>query len=817
MNTNDMYYNTTNLTEETFINRTEIRNTLKKYYNCFNIDSTNMFKVFYIYGFGGMGKTHLIKYLKNDFLKTIPAKIIIHITFEIQENNQLLYSLIKIRKTFNHPCPIFDYALLYYWNLERIEKLNDEFVKILKQDILSAYADMGINLMSLGNSSSSISFGGIHDIINDMHMKIQNHRVKTEIHDIIQMEGSEILNNLPVFLARDIKEYMHCHSMNYIFLFDSYQQSAPYSESEEWLLHFINELQKGLFIITGREKLLWESTLYKIEKYYLDVYPEEDARSFLGTIIPPSNSEVLDTIIKVSGCIPIYVALAYDLYKQEQNVTPNQLIEKVKFTDRRKLVQHFINHLKNEWQDIILYLAAIRIFNNDIFEYLIDDLHLPCSKLDFDEIINVSLFKYIENSNGFYKLHDVISDNAVYILKSNKVNKIFDSYLRFIAQRGIYINLMMNDLEAMLTLFTNILEICINDLYAIQINQKIIEEIIDLFLIISDTRIVFPLPKPSPNYSIELNDMLYFMNAIAFEKENTNNTIENLRKIEKPILFGKHFKSYNIILKYEESLIGNYQSLKEYLEQLKIGLTEADQAEWYYLKTYIYLSDYYMMEGDFVQSYQCLEKLRAFISLNIYHTDNYFLIERSIGHIYRFNYDFEEANKRYKELLKLYNKTPSLKVYLLVNLCETKCFINPDYVIRNFSEALEYTERFHNLKNKAKLYYARGIAFTLLHKYTEAMDDINISIHINERDGYLSGKLFAYQAKAFCEYAKNGYISKPTLEEITLLVKKLKVYEFLLYPLHLIQNTINNPTDIKWINPSKTEANCKAFIKRLRS
>ncbi len=816
MNTYDIYYNSTNLHEETFIDRTEIRNILEKYYSLFNIDGTNMFKVFYIYGFGGMGKTCLIKYLKKEFLSTIPSNLIIHISFEIQENNQILYSLIKIRKAFNHPCPVFDYAILYYWNLERIERLNDEFVKLLKGDIFSAYTDVGITIASSLFEFIALSFGDVQNIINDLHMKIQNLRIKTAIHEILQMDSNEICENLPLFLARDIKDYMHKNAINYIFLIDSFQQSIPYSESEEWLLSFISELQRGLFIITGREKILWKVHSYKIEKLHLDIYPEKEARDFLGRIIPDSRYDILDTIISTSGCIPIYVSLAFDLYKQEQDISTDDLIKKSKFNDRKSLVRHFINHLNPNWQEIIIYLAVVKIFNNDIFEYLIDDLNLSCSKLDFEEIVNVSLFKYIENSNGLYKLHNVISSNAVYILKPNVINKIFNSYLVYISKRSIYKNLINNDLESIITLFKNIIDICIDNSYSINYSKKILENIIDLFLVISDTRAAFPIPKPSLSYASEINDVLYFMNAIADEKVNTNDTLYKLKQVKNPSLFGKHVISYNIVLKYQESLIGNYMPFKDYLENVKRTFTEFDQTEWFYLKTFIYLADYYMMEGDFVKAYGYLENLRDALSLDIYHTDNYFLLERSIGHIYRFNYDFEKASEKYKNLLERYNDSPSLKVYLLVNLCETKCYIHPHYVIEHFSEAMRYVEQFQNLKNKAKLYYSRGIAYILLRKYTLAMEDINMSIQINQKDGYSSGKLFAYQAKAFCEYGENGSISNQTMKDINKLIQELNVYKFLLYPLCLIQGNMQKMDKIKWIDSEITEKNCKEFIKRLR-
>ncbi len=222
-----------------------------------------------------------------------------------------------------------------------------------------------------------------------------------------------------------------------------------------------------------------------------------------------------------------------------------------------------------------------------------------------------------------------------------------------------------------------------------------------------------------------------------------------------------------------------------------------------------------MMEGEFIKSLEYLRMLENSLSLEIYNTDNYFLVKRSIGHIYRFNYDFATAIWYYDELLKYYNDNKSICVYLLVNLCETKCYVDPQYVVKNFSEILTYVEQFHNLKNKAKLFYSRGIAYTLLHKYAEAESDIEISIKINEMDGYSSGILFAYEAKAFWEYGKYGMISAETVSKIEQLIKENKVYDFLKYPIYLITNKVADLKPIKWLNYKVTKDNCENFINRL--
>lgn len=815
MNTYDILYNNINLPEEHFINREEICNIINSCYNQFNIDGANMFEVFYIYGFGGMGKTCLVKFLKKNFLKTISRKTIIHITFEIQENSQMLYSLIKLRKKFNHSCPIFDYALLYYWDLERIERLDDDFINLIKSDIVSAYIDLGVNFSPFNNQLPS--FGELQKIINSLNRKIKNIRIREAIYKITEMEANEIYENLPVFLAADIKKYMQQHNTNYIFIFDSYQQSLPYSESEEWLLAFINELQRGLYIITSREKTNWNPETYRIQKYHLDIYPEKETRIFLQTVIPDSRADIIEAIIEASGNIPIYVSLAYDLYLKEKTITADNLIKKSKFRDRATLVRHFINHLKKEWQDTIIYIACIKLFNEQIFDFLIDDLNLLCPKLDFYEIVQVSLVKYTENSNDLYKLHDVFCSNAISILPAEKINKIFNSYLKYLSQRGIYETLLSQRLETSISLFLNVIDLCIEYSDQLHWDKHNSQNLIDLFLIIADTRIALPLPKASVSFTTQINDFLYFMDAILYEKVNTKETIFKLKKINNPQLFGKHIKSYNLILKYAEALNGDYVSFKNCLETMEGNYNESERGEWYYLKTSIYLSDYYMMEGRFINAYTLLDELKNSISLEIYNTDNYFLVERSLGHIYRFNYDFDSATEKYESLLKQYENNPLLKVYLLVNLCETKCFYTPEYVIEKFSEALKLVDRFHNLKNKGKLYYSRGIANTLLKRFPEALNDIDTSIQINQEDGYRSGELFAYQAKAFYEYGKNGFITSETTQTIDNIVAELKVYEFLKYPIQLINGTLTTMENINWLNFKNTKKNCEKFIKNLAS
>lgn len=813
MNTYETFYYGALNKKENFINRIQIREKLLNVYERFNIDNTNLFEVYSIYGFGGMGKSHLLKYLRYKFKETLPENTLICTSFEIQENTQKIYGLTKIRKAFNHSCPIFDFALLCYWDREHIEQINSDFAKLLKNDFLSSCSNL-FAYVALFDFLSLPSFGDLQNIVNNVNNKWKSLKIKNMIYQIQEMESDEILEHLPIFLATDMKKYMETHNKNFIFILDSYQQSKPYSESSEWLFLFINELQKGFFIITSREKLNWNPVNYVIHSFRLESYPVEEAREFLVKTISNLRMDIVETILESTDCIPIYMSLAVSIYEKEKNITVENLIAKSKFQDRNLLVKHFVNHLNSNWQDMILCLSAIKIFNSNIFDFLIDDLNLPCPKTDFYDIVQISLLSYIDYSENLYKIHDVFCANAILILEKSKKLRIFHSYLTYLAKREIYYLITTQQVSSAITLFKNVIDIEIN-LSKENLSLQEIEDTIDIFFIISNTRALFTLPKPSSMYTTNINDLLYFMDSILYEKESTFQTEKKLKSVKNPSNFGKHEISYNIILKYVLSLRGNYTEFKTYLETLKESFSSDDKKEWYYLKTYIYLIDYYIMEGEFLKAYSLILDEQEFFSKEIGSVDDYFLLQRLEGHMWRFNYNFKEASKVYQNLLINYDENLSLKVYLLTNLCETKCFYDPQYVIDNFRETNKYVKQFHNLKNEAKLYYSRGIAYTLLGKYKKAYDDINTSIQINKEDGYKSGELFAYIAKAFWEYATKSSVTCKTLAHIKKLIEINKVYDFLLYPIYMIKQEEDLKPSVSWIEEQLTINNIKDFLNRL--
>lgn len=810
-----------------FVNRTEIRNIIMQ--ECeHKMQNSDYFKVIAIYGIGGIGKTKLIEKIKETIDNSQYRRKVLHISFEIDKNRQSLDNLIKIRREFGKRCCLFDYALLFYWDRNRSERLNDDFINSLKHNFITDIFDMLLNISETTLSllypeliiPSIPTLSDIFDFINSLSTKIINTKYKDILQSIPSLSDNQILDNLPIYLGMDIlQETKKDNNTPIVFIFDSYQQSQPYSESQEWLLKLIGTIHKGLFLITGREELQWEDDNNEIMIYPLKAFPEEAARELLETYIPEDQQELIETIIESTECVPIYLDLAIKVYKSELNNYPQAIVDKSLFTDRSLLVRQFINHMPQHWQDLLINLSVIRIFNQDIFEYIIKDQQLLCPLTDYYDIVNVSLIDYQENTGELIKLHDVFCKNGSKILSSQIKLKIFRSYQRYLSKRAIshYSKL---SLKAMVTLFLNVLTLEAQLTKELSLEVSDWEQTLDMFFILYDMKAQFVPPKPNPQYTDDYNDILYLVSSINHKSISTIESVQLFEAIKKPEIFGKHKKSYMILWKYAVSLLGKYDEWYTLLLNIKSELQDNDIGEWYDTRTKLYLADYWIMEGSFKKAYKALLDMKNYMLSNYISEDDALLIYRYIGHMYRFNLDCNNAATAYLDVFNYIKDSLFNDVYIKTNLCETYCYFNPEYFIEHFDEILSLAQQLKHIKNIGKLHYARAIAKIVLKDYSGASFDIKESIRINHEDGYQSGELFAYMAQSYLDYAVYGTVRRITRKKILNLINQNNVYTYFLLPLYIMSNSEQKIEELRdkfeWLDFDFTLKQYQRFFASLR-
>lgn len=802
-----------------FIDRSEIRD-LVMYEIQHKMQQENYFKVISIYGIGGIGKSCLINELKNN-INELPRKYkILHISFEVENNRQYVENLIRICDTYDKPCISFAYAVMLYWERTSVLQLDTKFMKKISSTFLTDLIDffsetLGGNLPFVSEIIPNIpSISNILECTGKILNEVKKIPYYQQLKELDKYSSKELLEALPILLGQDIfyNEYSKKTKNPIIFLFDSYLQSIPYSESVEWLLNLIGAIHKGLFIITSREKLLWQDDEHDIFPYELKSYPEYETKEYLKEYI--SDPELIDMIITSTQCVPIYVELALSVYQSELSCQSSDLVNKALFTDREKLAVTFINHLKPEWQEVLMNLAVVRIFNKNIFEHIVKSQNLNCPIYDYEEIVQVSLLQYIEDLNSLVKIHDVFCKNVCKVLSAQRKIDILHSYLTYIISREAY-RQDINQVSILLTLFINILHIEIELSSKIVLPTIIIEETLDLFFMLLNIKAAFTPIEPIGNNS-NVNDMLNLMNAIFSKKSSTPKAINYLNEIKNPSDLGRHKKSYDIFKKYTFSLTGEYYSLKESLLEYKDSLTSKEALYWYYSQIELYAIDFLNMEGNFMKSHNIIMNFEQRLDDSIFSFDNFYQLQRYKGHLFRFNLFLDKAFNEYSRVLENPMCSLEMKAYIYTNLIESKCYFDYKYIDENFDKALSYAEMDKQIKNIGKLYYSRAITNICRKNYEQAEKDINKSLLLNQKDGYQSGELFAYMAQAFLEFGKWGVITPNTFQHIDDMLEANKVYAFFQLPLAMMCNQMAKIEkchyDFKWIDFDYTYRTYQKFF-----
>lgn len=814
--------------ERTFTDRAEIMELLNEAVTKLN-EGSSVFQVFSIHGIGGIGKTRLVK----EFSKIISPDPAVFVSFEIEKRGEVINNLYKIRKEIEYSCPFFDFALLRYWEMTNPAVLNDQFMDMFHKNFFISTLDFVAEIVDipLGTLESKFTLppvitpSTIIDFMNAICRRIPQFKHSSLFNTISSTSADRLVERLPTLLGLEIGHLVSVGKMlTPIFVFDSYQESQPYSESEEWLYHLIKGAGRGVYIVTSREPLHWKENGGHLIVHNLQCYPEDEARKLLEETIS-NRPDLVDQIIESTQCVPIYIDLALNVYESEKTVVGEVLIEKALFCDRHKLVHHFISHMKSSWQSVVLDLATIRVFNFGVFEHLVKCNMLDCAPYEYSTIIQSNLFSYISESknSNLYKLHDVFCKDALSGRPASECYSIYRCYLEYLCHRRDIL-VQENNGTSLAALFKNAVGLAVDLEERLllegtmqSIDQSVAEQILDIFFTLVANKVHF-VPVSFENIKTKtMRKVCQFVYIKTYEKLNTRQTLNALERLGDVSCFGKHILSYEAVLFYTKSLAGYYSELEAWVNHIDSQLDDQAKCEWFYNRIKIYQADCYMLNGQFRLA------LETLILLNNGYTsaEDHYSIDRTIGHVQRFNFQLVESQKTYSSLMKDYHNNSIYREYLAANLAEAQCYFpDGDFIKRN-QKILASMQTPYNVKNKGKVLYALAIANTVKKHYRTAQSQINECININRKDGYQSGELFAYMAQAYLDYAQIGTVAQNTNAQIEHLLTCNGVYTYFRLQLAIMIGDTSEIASIgesyDWIDFLHTEKECRRFLSQLRN
>lgn len=819
MNFEDLF----NKTDIEFVDRDELFDTVKREYYHMKYEP-DYYKVFSIYGMGGIGKSRLLTEIKTMLNKSFSddsQMVVLYLSLEILDSSNYLNALIQLRKQISCACPLFDYALLTYWNRTQITKLDDDFIKTLKNqwyDVLNTTATLvSIPLTSL-SQFLSIPFNTMIEIVEKgfRYFKLKHYSklFSNKIKDISTLATNDLIDCLGAFLGLEINR-LYCEKPLFIIV-DAYQQYSM-ANFINWLPEVIKLAKTGLFIISSRE-IIDFSFLAKehIISYELKQLPLNEAYNLLQKSIPTICHEAIEHILNISECVPIYLECTINTY---QNILSNNTFcdDSVfyMYKNRNEIIRKFFSHLNENERDIMLGLSLIQIFNQDIFIMLLG-LFPNANILEYNKIRSLTLVTQITINSDFYKVHNVIHKNVIGILEYNLRYQIFQYYIDCISKKII---ILTNESQTVM-LYRHIIQLIIDNQF--EVHTKEVELLLDIFFQIKQTQmLVLPVGISEFMSYKPLEEIYYFTKAVSEEREDTHIRLCYLKNIDfENNTLGKHNKSLRIINGYLNQWLGDNLILMQYLETAYLSLKPEEIREWYYAQTIIFWADHQTIIGNFQQAIDALQPFQHEIQKYSEQENSIFQSIRHMGHIYRFNFFLEEAYNTY-----IMTQNPDGKfnnsiqeIYIITNICESNCYLNPNSVLKYCFHGLKLGKKLNDSKSLAKIYYSLSIVNLHNRQYKRVRKFIRKSMYYNKKDGYELGLLFPMLVELYLQFSLDLPLRTKNL---TCMLQRVQVYGFLQLPISIMQNNINEINKIKlqyeWLDFDKTLKTYQDFLCLLNS
>ncbi|NYB74515.1 hypothetical protein HZF24_10245 [Sedimentibacter hydroxybenzoicus DSM 7310] len=427
-----------------FINRETPRNI---FYSA--IDNSNTLKknVIMYYGIGGIGKSSLIKNLKDYANK----KNILYsfVDFDDPAFRLPFKALIELKKNLNIPMPHFDVAAALCFIKRNPElKFNDKSlfegnaIKIMK------------SMSSLEQTGILTSILGLTEVIYDKYAdKIKlNKEIKKHLEILKGKSSNEIEKELPDYFAYDVIKFLYKENRdNCVFFFDTYESlwdkgrnESNRLKNDSWIRRLVLNIPNAIFVISGREKIQWEledeqwST--NISYVSLDVLRRDFAVKYLD-ICEIKDEKIQSKIIDSAKGHPYYLDLCVDTYYKLLN-TDRQISVDSFGRGRIEIQECFLKNLSDSEINTLRVLVIPRFYDNIIFELLINTFQTGYSVINMESFNSFSFVKRDKNNKYFIHvlMRDEIKSHMSEQLKTSVNAKMVSYYENKLSDRDIFVD-----------------------------------------------------------------------------------------------------------------------------------------------------------------------------------------------------------------------------------------------------------------------------------------------------------------------------------------------------------------------------------------
>lgn len=282
-------------------------------------------KVIMYYGIGGIGKSSLVKNLK-EYTKEQGA-LFSSVDFDDPAFRSPYKALIELEKNLRIPLPHFDIAITLCFLKRNPETLSGDI------GLPSEVSREAIKIYRVAGQSNGLT--GVNGLIDQLYSssawrKILAPEMQTHLNLIEDMSANEIEEYLPIFFAYDLANHLAGNEIaRCVLFFDTYELLWHNKHSDmdrfrcdEWIRKLAEKLGTVIFVLSGRERadwqlvdVFWENQISFVP---LDLLDGKFAEQYLD-ICNITEPDIRKNIVDAAQGHPYYLDLCVDTYYKLKN------------------------------------------------------------------------------------------------------------------------------------------------------------------------------------------------------------------------------------------------------------------------------------------------------------------------------------------------------------------------------------------------------------------------------------------------------------------------------------------------------------------
>lgn len=744
------------------------------------------------YGVGGIGKTSLLcelRQLAKGIEESAPAGLsTICLDFDSDNIGSAADALYAFRLKWPGKCPLFEFALAQYWaaqgrSLEQIRRN-----AIPDDSLLFDLVEAGSSLVDVFAPAKllkkvyerSADFLRRYGDLSDRFARIE------------ALPDSALAEWLPALLGEEVEQWALASGKRLLVFVDGHERLSSDERfklgklvGDEWLRELIGAAGNGLYVICGRNYLDWVDVNAEwsafLEQHVLGELSVDDAQAFLLGI-PIEDGRIRDWIVSAAHGVPLYLDLCASIYLLKRQ-SGCELSERDFDGAGGRVIDRFLSCLDREQAEAVRALSGVELFDKRLFGEIAKALNIGIPVTLFEEFCAASYAEFAQRPVAIAKIHDIVRAYLRPTIATDDLGRIAAVVLSEAesSRRGGEYDRSAWLVRGLLPSLKSGRDVLGDDGQA---------TLFDLCLELADAGHLAEAQAMGEELAAAPDDhgLATIGRLLRAHCSRRASRLEEARELYASICgetLSRLAPELRLRVRYHAAhvrhLLGDYAFAREaYREIVNDGEAHSFGAgERARPLAKRQLGDLLMLEGRFVEARRMFEEC-----LDSRIADRLWQMEclRLLGHVYRFNCMFREAERCYSSVAEASKLGNARGMYgkALVNLAETCWCTEPERALRTGEEAIEACDSAGNQIEVGKALSALSLAAACRGELPRAHEYLLRSEAIQNATGYRSGLVFVEYARAcLCFASGEDEGLAASLESIEAQVQSLGSYAFL--------------------------------------